>query len=310
MRRSGARCRAAGIGGGLRAGTVAVLLLLPLAACGSGTSSRTSSGTTTTRTPQFSVSSTFSLPTLPTVGGTGATSASSTPSARPSTQPLAGKIIVLDPGHNGGNAAHPEVINRKVDAGGFLKECDTTGTETTATPHSPSYPEHAFTFDVAQRTAAVLRSRGARVELTRTNDTGVGPCIDQRAAAGNQISADAAISIHADGGPASGSGFHVIEPGPLPGRNADVVAPSRSLGESVHDAMLTTGERTSTYAGSGGYDVRTDLGGLNLSTVPKVFVECGNMRNADDAVRLTDPAFRQRIATALADGLQDFLFGR
>jgi N-acetylmuramoyl-L-alanine amidase len=285
------------------------LLVLAAAACGTDTPSRTSAGTTATRTPEFSVSSTFSLPTLPTVGSGGPQAPPATPttlpSARPSDQPLAGKTILVDPGHNGGNASHPGAINRKVDAGGFLKECDTTGTATDA-----GYAEHAFTFDVAQRLAVLLRARGARVVLTRTTDTGVGPCVDQRAAAGNNAPADAALSVHADGGPTSGKGFHVIRPGLLPGRNDATVGPSESLADDVHDAMLSTGEPPSTYIGSNGFDVRTDLGGLNLSTVPKVFVECGNMRNADDARRLTDPAWRQRVAQALADGMTSYLFGR
>jgi N-acetylmuramoyl-L-alanine amidase len=280
-----------------------------LNACGSPSTTPTASGSTVSRTPQYSVSSTFSLPSAPALpaDGSGGTSAtpSATPNALPSERPLAGKVIVIDPGHNGGNAAHPGAINRKVDAGGFLKECDTTGTETDA-----GYPEHAFTLDVAQRTADILRYRGATVDLTRDSDTGVGPCVDQRAAIGNQAGADAAVSVHADGGPATGKGFHVIRPGLLPGRNDAVVGPSESLAESIHTAMLGTGEPVSTYVGSNGYDVRTDLGGLNLSTVPKVFVECANMRNADDAARLTDPGFRQKLAQALADGLQDYLFGR
>lgn len=290
---------------GVLTGLIAVTLL---AGCGSTSTTPTAAGSSPSRTPEFSVSSTFSLPTAPNLPGGGAGRAappSSTPTALPSELPLAGKVIVLDPGHNGGNATHPAEINRKVDAGGFSKECDTTGTETDA-----GYPEHAFTWDVAQRAAAILRDRGAEVDLTRSNDTGVGPCVDQRAAIGNQAHADAAVSVHADGGPASGKGFHVILPGLLPGRNDAVVGPARALGEAVHAAMLTTGEPTSTYVGSGGYDVRTDLGGLNLSTVPKVFVECGNMRNTDDAARLTDPAFRQKVAQALADGLQDYLFAR
>ena len=53
--------------------------------------------------------------------------------------------------------------------------------------------------------------------------------------------------------------------------------------------------------------MRTDLGGLNLSTVPKVFIECGNMRNAGDAARLTSPRFRERIAVALEAGFIAFL---
>ena len=53
--------------------------------------------------------------------------------------------------------------------------------------------------------------------------------------------------------------------------------------------------------------MRDDLGGLNLSTRPKVFIECGNMQDPVDAAKLSDPAFRQRIAEALADGLTNYL---
>ncbi len=53
--------------------------------------------------------------------------------------------------------------------------------------------------------------------------------------------------------------------------------------------------------------MRSDLGGLNLSDVPKVFVETGNMRNATDARLLESPAFRERIAHGLADGINRFL---
>jgi N-acetylmuramoyl-L-alanine amidase len=68
-----------------------------------------------------------------------------------------------------------------------------------------------------------------------------------------------------------------------------------------------TGEPYSTYAGHDALDVRTDLGGLNLSTVPKVFIETANMRNAVDAKRLESAAYRQREAMALAHGLEAFL---
>jgi N-acetylmuramoyl-L-alanine amidase len=63
------------------------------------------------------------------------------------------------------------------------------------------------------------------------------------------------------------------------------------------------------YIGGGGLSVRSDLGGLNLSDVPKVFIESGNMRNATDASLLTDPGFRQRVAESLAAGLDRFLGG-
>ena len=58
-----------------------------------------------------------------------------------------------------------------------------------------------------------------------------------------------------------------------------------------------------------GVTVRTDLGGLDLSLIPKVFIECGNMRNPADAARLHDPAWRERAASALAAGLARYLAG-
>src|SRR5262249_42098783 len=155
------------------------------------------------------------------------------------------------------------------------KACDTTGTASNA-----GYPEWAFTFDVAERAAAILRSEGATVVLTRTSSSGVGPCINRRAAIGNDAHPDAAGSIHGDGGPSTGLGFQVIRPGNV-GPNAGMVRPSFGLASWLHREFRdVTGEPYATYVGGGtGYTTRTDLGGLNLSTVPKVFVECANMRN-------------------------------
>src|SRR4051794_16606156 len=113
--------------------------------------------------------------------------------------PLHGKTIAIDPGHNGANWSHAATINRLVPAGGFEKACDTTGTST-----NDGYAEAAYTLDVALRLADILRRDGARVVLTRKTNAGVGPCVNERAAIGNRAHADAAISIHADGGPSSG----------------------------------------------------------------------------------------------------------
>lgn len=216
---------------------------------------------------------------------------------------LAGKMIAIDPGHNGRNWAHPAAINRLVDAGTLRKACDTTGTST-----SSGYPEPAFTFDVALRLRAILRAAGARVVLTRTSNAGWGPCITERAAIGNRAKADAAVSIHADGGPASGRGFHVIYPPSLRGLTDDIAKPSRCFALAMRTAYRAGARMPyATYLGGNGLSVRSDLGGLNLSDVPKVFVETGNMRSGADARLLESPAFRQRIARALAAGLTRFL---
>jgi N-acetylmuramoyl-L-alanine amidase len=228
-----------------------------------------------------------------------------THSLRPSPVPsLAGRTVVIDPGHNGRNAAASAVINQLVPAGGFQKPCDTTGTETDA-----GYPEYAFTLEVADRAAILLRLEGARVLLTRTTSSGVGPCVNVRAAIGNDAHADAAISIHADGGPASGFGFHVIEPSLAPDAgNAAILAPSGLLALAVRAAFTqATGEPFANYIAQQGLIARNDLGGLNLSRVPKVFIECANMRNAEDAQRLTDPTWREKAAEGIVAGITRYL---
>ncbi len=217
---------------------------------------------------------------------------------------LVGAVIVLDPGHNGMNRAHPDEINQIVDIGTGTKACNTTGTSTV-----DGFPEASFTWELAQMTRGKLESLGATVTMTRRNNDGWGPCITERAAIGNRAGADAVISIHADGGPSSGRGFHVIYPKVVSGLTDDIAEDSKRLAHAIHDAFLVTGMPVSDYLGSDGYTVRDDLGGLTLSDVPVVFLEAGNMRNGTDAALLIDPAFQESMADALVAGLVDYLSG-
>jgi N-acetylmuramoyl-L-alanine amidase len=217
--------------------------------------------------------------------------------------PLSGKTIVVDPGHNGGNASNPDEIDRLVPAGGFKKACDTTGAAT----NDGKLAEPAFTWDVAKRLRRLLQAQGATVVFTRKNNKGVGPCINKRAAIGNRAKADAAISIHADGGPPGGRGFHVIYPGLVRGYTEPILKPSRRLALDLRAALDAAGLTRATYIGKKGLSKRTDLGGLNLSKVPKVFVELGNMRNAGDATKLESKAWRESVAIALRDGLAGYV---
>ena len=218
--------------------------------------------------------------------------------------PLAGEVVVIDPGHNNGNFSHPDEINRQVNAGTLYKACDTTGTAT-----SSGYTEATYTYDVALRVRRILRRAGAKVHLTRdATRPAWGPCITERAAIGNRLHADAAISIHADGGPSSGRGFHVIYPARVRGYTDDIFAASYRFAVDVRAGYAAvSGMPYATYIGSRGLDERSDLGGLNLSNVPKVFIETGNMRNETDARLLTSAAWRERAAAGIARGISTFL---
>jgi N-acetylmuramoyl-L-alanine amidase len=53
--------------------------------------------------------------------------------------------------------------------------------------------------------------------------------------------------------------------------------------------------------------VRNNLGGLNLSTVPKVLIECANMQDPADAALTESAQWRQQAAQGIADGITAFL---
>jgi N-acetylmuramoyl-L-alanine amidase len=163
---------------------------------------------------------------------------------------------------------------------------------------------------VAGYLSADLRSEGARVVLTRHSNSGVGPCVTTRAQIINRARANVAIDIHADGGPPGGRGFTILEP-VADGVNARVIAASRRFALDLRARYLAvTGMPESTYDGVAGLNPRDDLAGLNLTTVPKVLIETGNMRNATDARLLVSSAWQQRAGRAMAQAITEFLTGR
>ena len=221
---------------------------------------------------------------------------------------LAGKTIVIDPGHQLGNSTHLAQINGLVNAGGFMKACNTTGTATNG-----GFPESMFTWDVATLLRTRLVAEGAKVYMTRYSNSWShwGPCIDARGRLGNRVHADAAISIHGDGASWSYRGFFVIMPGHRGGRTDDIYTSSHQLGAAVHGGLVDTGAIIANDYGGTGYSSRTDLGTLNWSNIPIVMVELGNMRNGNDAAHMTSPTYRSNVyAHGLALGVTRYVVHR
>lgn len=217
---------------------------------------------------------------------------------------LAGKIVGIDPGHNGRNYTDPSFLNHQIWNGREWEDCDTTGTETDG-----GYTEAKFNWLVATDLARILRKDGAKVVFTRKSNNGIGPCVNTRARILDRAHANVSIDIHADGGPASGRGFTVLEP-VADGPNDKVIKSSLRFGKYVHQAFLRyTPMSVSDYYGHDGYIFRNDLAGLNLTTMPKVLIECGNMRNGADAKLLTSVHVQREIARALSMAIIRFLTG-
>ena len=216
--------------------------------------------------------------------------------------PLAGIVIEIDPGHNGGNASHPSIINRLVWIGNRWKACDTVGTSTRG-----GWPEHRFNWLVAGIVKAKLQALGAVVVLSRTSDTGVGPCITTRAELATRVHARLKVSIHADGAATSDHGFFVMRPGLLRGYTDGIVASSLTLAKAVRTGLQRAGVAVANYYATNGIIALTSMGGLNMSTVPAVMVELGNMKNSGDAARMQSSAGRDRYANGLVAGIRLFL---
>jgi N-acetylmuramoyl-L-alanine amidase len=216
--------------------------------------------------------------------------------------PLAGIVIALDPGHNGGNASHPTQIARRVWIGNAWKPCNTVGTSTRS-----GYTEHAFNFDVALRVKASLESFGATVYLTRTTDTGVGPCIDIRGKFGAKVHANLMISIHGDGSSLSHRGFFVMKPGLVRGYTNDILARSAVLAKAMRNGLSSVGLPVANYYATNGIVTRTDLGTLNWSDVPVVMIELGNMKNTTDAARMVSRRGRNQYANGIVNGIRSYL---
>lgn len=222
--------------------------------------------------------------------------------------PLAGRLILVDPGHQLGNS-NPRFRRQMSQTrfnGTIVKGCNTTGTATNA-----GFPEATFTWRVAVRLKRLLEAAGAQVAMTRTTNSydDWGPCVWERGRMANRIGADAMISIHADGASSGSHGFFVLAPGLVKGWTEDVVGPGRRLAKAMIRGMAAAGAPPSNYIPDQ-LMVSRDTTSLNFSNVPTVTVEAGNMRNAAEARRMSSAAGQEQYARWLLAGIERYFSGR
>ncbi|WP_370481213.1 Rv3717 family N-acetylmuramoyl-L-alanine amidase [Mycobacterium sp. pUA109] len=211
---------------------------------------------------------------------------------------IAGMIVFLDPGHNGANDGS---IGRQVPTGrGGTKDCQASGTTS-----GSGYPEHTFTWDTTLRVRQALNALGVRTAMSRGNDNALGPCVDERAAMANALHPNAIVSLHADGGPPNGRGFHVNYSAPP--LNQAQAGPSVQFAKIMRDQLQAAGIPPATYIGQNGLYGRSDLAGLNLAQYPSILVELGNMKNPADSGLMETEAGRQKYANAVVQGIAGFL---
>jgi N-acetylmuramoyl-L-alanine amidase len=200
------------------------------------------------------------------------------------------RIIVIDPGHGGSNLGTISVIN-----GAHEKE---------------------YTLDWAKRLAPLLATNGWKVLLTRTSDVDIS--LTNRVNFADACKADLFVSLHFNAAPSptnheeGGIETFCVTPTGMPSTlkrdfedDTTLVFPNNRFDAEnlryamqVHRSLLKIG-------GARDHGVRrarfmTVLRGQNR---PAILVEGGYLSNPREARRIADPAYRQKLAEAVAQAL-------
>lgn len=145
---------------------------------------------------------------------------------------------------------------------------------------------------VAAKVANTLEQRGVGVVMTRWQDRFIE--LEERSAIANRRKADLFVSLHADSAPnRSAQGFTIY------------IAPSASA--DTHRAAHAI-SRTMEKTGMNNRGVREASFQVLVNTHgPAVLIEMGYLTNPQDAARLGDDRFRDRLAEAIVEGIQAYL---
>lgn len=173
--------------------------------------------------------------------------------------------VVIDPGHGGKDPGATSVLG---------------------------YYEKDVNLSVAGKVVSLLKQRGIKVVLTRSNDTFIE--LEDRAAISNRHNPDLFVSIHADSnGDSSRRGFTLF------------IARSASWSSRRAASALSKSMRKTGLTDQG--TRRADYRVLVKTRNPAVLVELGYLSNASEASLLRTGSFQTRLAEAIANGVSDFL---
>jgi N-acetylmuramoyl-L-alanine amidase len=200
------------------------------------------------------------------------------------------KTIVIDPGHGGENAGTKSVLG--------------------------AHYEKEFTLDWAKRLSALLIAKGWQVILTRTNDTDL--ALSNRVAVAEANKADLFLSLHfnssAPNEVQAGLETYCLTPTGMASTitrqfedDAASVFPNNAfdaqnlqLGAKIHTALLQVNGNRDRGLRRARY-----LGVLRGQQRPAVLIEAGYLSNPREARQIADPAYREKLAEAIANALTE-----
>lgn len=199
--------------------------------------------------------------------------------------PLAGRVIVIDPGHGGEDPG--AVVN--------------------------GFKEKDVNIQIALKLKALLESAGATTVYTRVDDSTLGTSANRRRSdlearlqIANQSNGDIFVSIHADSlEDASRTGV-VVFYGPETGylyshaRPPELIAQSRNLALKLRDQLKEITQSDDRGVQSAPYYI------LGKITLPAVLAEIGTLSNFSEAIKLNSPSYQQKVAASLYRGIYTY----
>ena len=206
-----------------------------------------------------------------------------------------GRTICIDAGHQRyGNNALEEIG----PGSSIRKPKVTSGTEGKYTHKA----ESEVNLETAKKLKSILISRGYKVVMVReSQDVNISNI--QRAEIANKSNADLAIRIHCDGsGNSALHGYFILTPS----------SSNRFLSSSIVNSSLRLTKcllpaiQKATGANNRGISYRDGLTGTNWSKVPTVLVEMGEMSNKQEDYALSTPAYQEKMATGMANGIDNY----
>ncbi len=174
--------------------------------------------------------------------------------------------------------------------------------------------EKTFALDVAQRLATKLKKQGVKVVMTRTTDTFLS--LDERAAFAARYPGAIFVSVHFNKGRRSSQGIETYTLAPVGMRSADHHHGERIsatqhpgnrqdgtntlLAASVHSALKSGLKATDRGVKFARFRV------LRNNAAPAVLVEGGFIGHKSEGQAISTPAYRDKIAAGIAEGIQQY----